>query len=55
VMAFAKTRRDGRIDTFVRDFLAYLVGPRAQAIIAADGHYIRLTDELLLSEREKLQ
>ena len=54
VMAFAKTRQDGRVDTFVGIFLAYLLGPRAQAIIAADGHYIRLTDELLLAESEKL-
>ena len=40
VLALTRADADGAPETLVRSFLAYLVSPRAAAVIAADGEYV---------------
>ena len=55
VFALAKAQKDGSVEAAVRSFLAYLVSARAESIVAADGEYLPLADDLLDPERKVLR
>lgn len=55
VLVIARADKDGRAGARVRGFLTYLLSARAQAIIAADGSYVPLSEKLLVPERETLR
>jgi ABC-type phosphate transport system substrate-binding protein len=55
VLVLARADKNGRANARVRGFLMYLLSARAQAIIAADGSYVPLSEKLLVPERETLR
>jgi phosphate transport system substrate-binding protein len=55
VVALARAQKDGLVDVRIRSFLLYLVSSRAREIIAADGAYVPLAEELLAPERQGLR